>query len=60
MQTLATLKDWEGLEALVKEKKNVLPVTVYTAAAKANGAPKEAVGRQASPPLLPTWLLTTW
>lgn len=48
VQTLATLKDWEGLEALAKEKKNVLPMTVYIAIAKANGAPKEATARCAS------------
>lgn len=45
VQTLATLKDWEGLEALAKEKKNVLPMTVYIAIAKANGSPKEATAR---------------
>jgi len=45
VQTLATLKDWEGLEALAKEKKNVLPIPVYIAASKANSAPKEATAR---------------
>ena len=45
VQTLATLKDWEALEALAKEKKNVLPIPVYIAAAKTNGAPKEATAR---------------
>ena len=45
VQTLATLKDWDGLEALAKEKKNVLPMTVYIAIAKANGSPKEATAR---------------
>ena len=45
VQTLATLKDWEGLEALAKERKNVLPLTVYIAAAKANGAPTQATAK---------------
>ncbi|KAA6418805.1 MAG: vacuolar sorting-associated 16 protein [Trebouxia sp. A1-2] len=45
VQTLATLKDWEGLEALAKEKKNVLPIPVYIAACKSNGAPTQATAR---------------
>lgn len=45
VQTLATLKDWDGLEALCKEKKNVLPIPVYIAAAKSNGAPMEATAK---------------
>lgn len=45
VQTLATLKDWEALEALCKEKKNVLPIPVYIAAAKANGAPPQACAK---------------
>lgn len=45
MQTLATLKDWDALEALCKEKKNVLPIPVYIAAAKANGAPTPATAK---------------
>ena len=45
VQTLASLKDWEALEALAKEKKNVLPIPVYIAASKANGAPTQATAR---------------
>lgn len=48
VQTLATLKDWEGLEALAKEKKNVLPIPVYIAACKSNGAPTQATARYPS------------
>jgi hypothetical protein len=48
VQTLATLKDWEGLEALAKEKKNVLPIPVYIAACKSNGAPSQASARYPS------------
>lgn len=58
VQTLASLKDWEGLEALAKEKKNVLPVPVYIAAAKANGAPTQVTARCATTASLPFFVLS--
>ena len=47
MRTLASSKDWEGLEAFAREKKSPIGLEPFIAAAKANSAPEGTLSRQA-------------
>lgn len=47
VKTLASSKDWEGLEAFAREKKSPIGLEPFIAAAKANGAPEGTLSRWA-------------
>ena len=41
MRTLAAAKDWEGLEAFLRERKSPIGVEPFVAACKTHGAPND-------------------
>ena len=45
LRSLAAAKDWDGLDALVSERRPPIGLPPFIAAARANGAPKSALAR---------------
>ncbi len=45
LRALAAAKDWEGLDALVSERRPPTGLPPFIAAARANGAPKPVLAR---------------